>query len=108
MLVRSSPSALAFLNVVRATYDANQCASDQHCITVVVNSNAHGEANQTLWIPQWKINAYPEEIRCWEKANRSWERGLFMMHFAGAWAHVKDEDPVGFLMRKYEGEIIWS
>lgn len=107
MLVRSRPSALAFLNVVRAYGDANRDLSEQDCIRDVVNNNANGEADQTLWIPQWKINAFPEDIRCWDKADRGWERGTFVLHFAGAWAHVKEEDPTGFLMRKYEGEIIW-
>jgi mannan polymerase II complex MNN10 subunit len=81
---------------------------EQDCISKVIGNNARGEADQVLWIPQWKINAYPEEITCLDKANRSWERGLFVMHFAGAGVYVKleDGDAKGFLMRKYEAEII--
>jgi len=107
MLVRSRPSALAFLNHVRVYGDANKDMSEQDCIRDVVNNNINGIADQTLWIPQWKINAFPEEIRCWDKADRGWEKGVFVVHFAGAWAHVKGEDPTGYLMRKYESEIIW-
>lgn len=108
MVVRSRPSALAFLNIVRNYRDANQGLSEQDCIRDVINNNAHGEADQALWIPQWKMNAFPDEIKCWDKAGRGWERGMFLVHFAGAWAHLKEEDPTGFLMRKYEKEIIWS
>lgn len=73
----------------------------------VVNNDKNGEAKQALWIPQWKINAFPDEIKCWDKYGRGWERGMFVVHFAGAWAHVKEDDPTGFLMRKYENDIIW-
>jgi mannan polymerase II complex MNN10 subunit len=57
-------------------------------------------------IPQWKINAFPTEIGCYDKDKRKWERGMFVVHFAGAWAHVSGEDPTGQLMRKYEAEIL--
>lgn len=61
-------------------------------------------------IPQWRINAFPEEIRCWDVRDpepRQWERGMFVLHFAGAWAYIHDEDPTGGLMKKYEGYIEW-
>jgi mannan polymerase II complex MNN10 subunit len=108
MLVRSRPSALEFLNRVRTYGDAHTDLCEQDCIKDVININAHGEANQALWIPQWKINAFPEEIKCWDKSGKAWERGMFVVHFAGAWAHITEEDPRGFLMRKYERQIIWS
>lgn len=63
-------------------------------------------AQHVHMIPQWKTNAFPEEIKCWDKDDRGWEPGTFAIHFAGAWAHVKGEDPTGQLMRKYEGEIV--
>jgi mannan polymerase II complex MNN10 subunit len=108
MLVRSRLSAAEFLDRVRIYNDDHRDLSEQDCIRNVVNNNANGERDQTLWIPQWKINAFPEEIKCWDKSGKGWERGTFMLHFAGAWAHLKEEDPTGFLMRKYEKEIIWS
>jgi len=107
MLVRSRPSSLAFLNRVRQYGDKNPKLNEQECIRDVINNNKNGEQDQALWIPQWKINAFPEEIKCWDKHGRGWERGTFVVHFAGAWAHVKVEDPTGFLMRKYEKQIIW-
>ena len=67
-------------------------------------------ADRFLVIPQWRINAFPEEIHCWDQRDepqRGWEHGSFVIHFAGAWAHVKEEDPTGFLMKKYGGHIIW-
>lgn len=84
MLVRSRPSASAFLNRVRIYNDDHRDLSEQDCIRDMVNINANGEADQTLWIPQWKINAFPEEIMCWDKAGKGWEKGTFVVHFAGA------------------------
>jgi mannan polymerase II complex MNN10 subunit len=107
MLVRSSPSALDFLNRVRAYGDKKRDLNEQDCIRDVINENANGEKEQAVWIPQWKINAFPDEIKCWDKEERGWKRGTFAVHFAGAWAHVKGEDPTGYLMRKYEKEIIY-
>jgi len=107
MLVRSRPSALDFLNIVRAYGDAHSGVNEQDCIRDVINQNSNHVADQALWIPQWKLNAFPEEIRCWDEDQKGWEKGLFVVHFAGAWAHVKEEDPAGFLMNKYAKEIIW-
>lgn len=59
-------------------------------------------------IPQWKINAFPEEIGCYDTHKKKWVKGMFVVHFAGAWAHIKSEDPTGHLMRKYEPEIVWG
>ncbi|KAF2472075.1 uncharacterized protein BDR25DRAFT_324581 [Lindgomyces ingoldianus] len=59
-------------------------------------------------ISQYKINAFPEEILCNDNLSKSWQKAMFVIHFAGAWAHVKEKDPTGFLMRKYEREIIWD
>jgi mannan polymerase II complex MNN10 subunit len=108
MLVRSRPSSLEFLNRVRRYHDDHKDLSEQDCIRDVVNQNANGEADQTHWIPQNKMNAFPEEIRCWDQLGGRWEKGMFVVHFAGAWAYIKEEDPTGILMRKYEPEIIWS
>lgn len=60
-----------------------------------------------VMVPQWKLNAFPEEIPCYDQDQKKFESGIFMLHFAGAWAHVKEEDPTGYLMKKYEQEIIW-
>ncbi|EAW25564.1 uncharacterized protein NFIA_043830 [Aspergillus fischeri NRRL 181] len=57
-------------------------------------------------IPQWRINAFPEEIGCYDSHKKKWEKGMFVIHFAGAWAHVVEEDPTGHLMRKYESQIV--
>lgn len=61
-----------------------------------------------LRIPQWKINAFPSEIGCYDESKIKWARGMLVVHFAGAWAHVKENDPTGFLMKKYERDIIWG
>ncbi|OZJ01381.1 hypothetical protein BZG36_05721 [Bifiguratus adelaidae] len=108
MLMRAHPRTLEFISRVRAYGDANPDLSEQDCIRDLINLNAHNEDRHTLFIPQWKINAFPDEIRCWDEYQKGWEWGSFVLHFAGAWAHVKQDDPVGFLMRKYESQIIWD
>ncbi|KAF1840597.1 glycosyltransferase family 34 protein [Cucurbitaria berberidis CBS 394.84] len=65
-------------------------------------------AHRVHKMPQWKLNAFPEEISCFDELRKPWEHGMFVLHFAGAWAHVKGEDPTGYLMKKYEGDIIWG
>jgi len=106
MLMRARPSTLDFLNRVRSYGDSHKDLSEQDCIRDLVNNNENGEKEQTLWIPQWKINAFPDEIKCWDDAKKGWERGTFVVHFAGAWAHIKADDPTGVLMRKYSKQIV--
>jgi mannan polymerase II complex MNN10 subunit len=65
-------------------------------------------AKHAVTIPQWKINAFPEEIHCFDKSEKGWEHGTFVIHFAGAWAHVPGDDPTGDLMTKYESQIMWG
>jgi mannan polymerase II complex MNN10 subunit len=81
--------------------------SEQDCMRDILFRSAFME-DKFVMLPQWKINAFPQEIPCYDQRDKKvWERGIFTLHFAGAWAHVKEEDPTGFLMRKYEQEIIW-
>lgn len=61
-----------------------------------------------LFIPQWKINAFPEEIHCYDEHKRKWDQSMLLVHFAGAWAYVKEKDPTGVLMKKYEKFIQWK
>jgi mannan polymerase II complex MNN10 subunit len=62
-----------------------------------------------IMIPQHAINAFPEEIRCWDQRyKKPFEQGMFFIHFAGAWAHVKEDDPTGFLMQKYQHQIVYE
>ncbi|KAI4631871.1 uncharacterized protein J4E87_002578 [Alternaria ethzedia] len=58
--------------------------------------------------PQSRLNAFPKDIPCFENEEGEWKPGKFVLHFAGAWAHVKGEDPTGQLMKKYERDIIWG
>jgi len=80
--------------------------SEQDCMRDVLFKSADFEDNYKI-IPQHTINAFPEEIGCFDKYKKKWEPGMFAIHFAGAWAHVKEEDPTGFLMKKYESYIKW-
>jgi len=107
---RGHNRSVAFFDAVRAYHDANATQdhqlSEQDCMRDVIFGGSKIFNENLVFIPQWKINAFPEEIECWD-SGKHWERGMFVVHFAGAWAHVHEDDPTGLLMRKYEGEIIW-
>lgn len=133
MLVRSRPSALFFLNSVRRYHDKHPDLSEQDCIRDVILSaqlpkspmhrapqpgsaddNTDHSASRTqmhyhrqvAMVPQWQANGFPEEIPCLEQKDRSWREGDLLVHFAGAWAYVQDEDPTGSLMRKYSELVV--
>lgn len=67
-----------------------------------IKTNTHGTADKSVTVLQWKMNAFPKEIKCYDGRDPiPWKPGMFLVHFAGAWAHVKEEDPTGVLMRRY-------
>jgi mannan polymerase II complex MNN10 subunit len=101
-----------FINEVRAVHDrfkakGENTPSEQGCMLELLDMRPEGLQNMQ-YIPQWKLNAFPEEIRCYDKDQRKWEYGMLLIHFAGAWAHVQGDDPTGQLMERYEPEIIWE
>lgn len=106
MLMRSSPSSLRLLSTVREYGLAHPKLNEQECIREVVAANENGEGNRTHFIPQRRINAYPEEIGCFDQEQLPWQQRDFVIHFAGAWAYLReDKDPTGTLMRKYVEKI---
>ncbi|KAJ4296187.1 hypothetical protein N0V90_006231 [Kalmusia sp. IMI 367209] len=112
-IVRSHKRSLKFLDDVYAVEarekkkDKDLQMSEQDAITTLMKEDAKSKARTTV-VPQWMLNAFPEEIQCYAEPKRVWEPGFFLVHFAGAWAHVKGEDPTGQLMKKYKDEIIWG
>ncbi|KAF1969156.1 hypothetical protein BU23DRAFT_243691 [Bimuria novae-zelandiae CBS 107.79] len=112
-VVRSHERSLKFLDNIYAVEaagkkaDPNAQLSEQDAITKYMEQDP-AVKQRTAVIPQWMINAFPKEIPCYEDPERPWEHGFFLVHFAGAWAHVKGEDPTGQLMKKYQEEIIWG
>jgi len=82
--------------------------SEQDCFQSLIKENKNGEKERALFIPQWKMNAFPEEVPCYDETGKKWERGMFVVHFAGAWAHMPNttEDPKGTLFRKYQWQIV--
>ncbi|KAF2806014.1 uncharacterized protein BDZ99DRAFT_394842 [Mytilinidion resinicola] len=110
-IVRSSPRSIDFLNRVRKLHDVEDKKgnglNDQESMRDLLKTN-DPFVKHAVTIPQWKINAFPEEIHCFDKSEQAWERGTFVVHFAGAWAHVEGDDPTGYLMEKYEKEIMWG
>jgi mannan polymerase II complex MNN10 subunit len=112
-LVRSHPRSLDFLHSI---YDIRtqslESAKDEHlseqdAMARLITTSPSASA-RTHRVPQWKLNAYPPEIACYDEEKRAWEHGAFVLHFAGAWAHVQGEDPTGELMRKYRDEVVWG
>ncbi|KAJ5991326.1 hypothetical protein N7522_011533 [Penicillium canescens] len=109
-IVRSSSRSIQFLNAIRAIHDrekeqSGRSLGDQDSMEAFLKSNAP-LTQHAMRIPQWTINAFPEEIGCYDTHKKKWEKGMFVVHFAGAWAHIAGEDPTGHLMRKYEPEIL--
>ena len=103
MLIRSSPRLLPFLTKVWECGSDPKGPSEQDCILDIVRSSP-GEGARAKWIPQKQMNAFPEEIGCYDENNLPWSPGDFVIHFAGAWAHLKGKakrDPYGVMMRKF-------
>ena len=94
----------AFLEVI----DWEEMSQYPFSQTSRVESGNQAAKKPVVMIPQYKINAYPEEISCYDEHKRKWEPGMFVMHFAGAWAYIKEKDAYGWMMRKYEGRVVWE
>lgn len=110
-IVRSHDRSIKFLQDIYAIQDREKKAgndlSEQDAMAKLIQDDP-ASGNRTVQVPQWKLNAFPKEIACFDDSDKAWEPGTFTLHFAGAWAHVKGDDPTGQLMRKYEPEIIWG
>jgi mannan polymerase II complex MNN10 subunit len=124
MIIRGTASALVTLEAVIAYGEEHTAITEQDAFRQVINEKGMSQYpfSQTsrveggdkaakkavVMIPQYKINAYPEEIGCLDEHKRTWQPGMFVMHFAGAWAHIKEKDAYGWMMRKYEGSVVWE
>ncbi|KAF9690871.1 hypothetical protein EKO04_010932 [Ascochyta lentis] len=110
-LVRRHERSLKFMHKSVAVYDKARktdiSMSEQDAVVTLLKEDQES-ADRTRVIPQSKLNAFPSEIACFDEEQKVWESGLFVLHFAGAWAHVTREDPTGCLMEKYKGDIIWG
>lgn len=110
-LVRGHERSLQFIHDSWAIHDK---AKEEHInmseqdSTVKLMKEDKVSASRVHVVPQWKLNAFPSEIACFDDSHRVWEHGMFVLHFAGAWAHVKGDDPTGYLMKRYENKIIWG
>ena len=108
MIFRSTPLLIPFLETVRQCIK-NTLQHQQICIQDLLNMHISSELkvnNRYIRIPQWKINAYPKEILCYDEKEMSWQNGMFVVHFPGAWAYVDGNDPVGQLMETYQKFIV--
>ena len=102
MIFRAHRRLIPFLKRTMQCKHRSDQPTEQDCMRDLIAANRHGEQQQALFIPQYKINAFPEEIGCFDEFSSAWTPGTFVIHFAGAWAHVKNvSDPTGYLMQKY-------
>lgn len=110
-IVRGHERSIKFLHDIYTISDREKAAghglSEQDAMARLIKSDP-SSGNRTMQVPQWKLNAFPQEIACFDESNEVWKPGMFVIHFAGAWAHVKGEDPTGQLMKKYRDEIAWG
>jgi mannan polymerase II complex MNN10 subunit len=110
-LVRGHERSLKFMQDVVQINDKSKAAgesiSEQESMVRYMKGDS-APTNTFHVVPQWKLNAFPPEIKCTDDSRLRWAHGFFVVHFAGAWAHVRGDDPTGQLMNKYEHEIIWG
>lgn len=110
-LVRGHERSLKFIDdslAIRDKAKEQDIHMSEQDSTVKLMKENEEAASRVHVVPQWKLNAFPSEIACFDKSSKAWEPGMFVLHFAGAWAHVKGDDPTGYLMKKYESQIIWG
>jgi mannan polymerase II complex MNN10 subunit len=86
--------------------EPGQHFTEQDCLLRLIEDNVLHAREKSVIVRQWKMNAFPKEIPCYDDAKTHWEEGMFVIHFAGAWAHVKADDPTGVLMRKYQEYVV--
>ncbi|KAF2270453.1 hypothetical protein CC78DRAFT_133154 [Lojkania enalia] len=109
-IMRSTERALDFLaelwRLSERKKDDGHSPSEQDAMVMILKDPTYSA--KTHVVPQWKLNAFPEEIACFDESRQVWQPGTFIIHFAGAWAHVKGDDPTGQLMNKYQDYINWG
>ncbi|KAI9807934.1 MAG: hypothetical protein M1825_005240 [Sarcosagium campestre] len=107
MIFRAHTRVLDFLKRCWKCGEAPKHPSEQDCMRDLIEANRHGERDKAVFVPQWRMNAFPDEIPCFDDHRRAWQRGMFVVHFAGAWAYLQNvTDPKGTMMRKYQGMIV--
>ena len=115
MLFRTSPWVLEMIEqwqTHKVALDPEEgLRHEQGALKDMIEKNVLSVADRSVIVPQVWMNSYPEELACYdprdEELMRPWEKGDFVMHFAGAaWHHKEMADPVGTLMRKYFEMIV--
>ena len=110
-VVRGHERSLKFLTDTYALQakgkSAKENLSEQDAMARLIKDDPISAARTTR-VAQYLMNAFPQEIACFDEEHKVWSPGAFIIHFAGAWAHVKGDDPTGQLMKKYESDIRWG
>lgn len=114
MFARAVPEALELFDRAAIYGQEFPTLNEQECIRDLIlqdtnqtstNSSLSWSDQHIKFIPQYKANAYPEEIKCLEEEDRPWRAGDFLIHFPGAKYHVPGTDAKGQMMRKYSGMV---
>ena len=112
MLMRSTPWVVELLREARECGKREKPGTDgqqfteQDCLQKLIGNNPLHARDKSVTVRQWRMNAFPKEIPCYDDGKTHWEEGMFVIHFAGAWAHVKGDDPTGNLIRKYQRFVV--
>lgn len=118
VIFRSSPWIIDFITKWSSRYgticpqnEAEPLCNEQEILRDMLAINAEGVRDHTVIVPQRWMNSYAEEVNQYldpKDEGRVWERGDFVIHFAGAsWWLKEEEDPVGMLMRKYHEMVVY-
>lgn len=103
--VSKSPWMLEFLDAWRSGMKPNDPEyTEQDMLRDMLKQNVLHTADKSVIVPQTLFNAYPEELhQCRDERDpRSWEEGMFVIHFPGARWWYKDEvDIIRRFMQKY-------
>lgn len=102
--VRVSPFLPGFIEEWRSGRQSNTPQrTEQDVLRDMLLENTFQVADFSVVVPQTMFNAYPDDLNLCrdERDPRSWEKGMFLVHFPGARYWLKERDPIGRLMRKY-------
>jgi mannan polymerase II complex MNN10 subunit len=82
-LTRGTPRTDEFMNAVIDYHTAEASEehqlSEQDCMRdIMFVKNRFQESY--VFVPQYKLNAFPPEIGCYDKYNQKWQHGTFMVH----------------------------
>jgi hypothetical protein len=81
-LTRATPRTAKFVDAVIDYHNTNATQehqlSEQDCMRDIMFKQKRFTENY-VFIPQYKLNAFPQEIKCFDKYKKGWAPGTFMV-----------------------------